>query len=185
MKPSRVCGRPSRRAPRRRGSATARSARIRPSGVRRSSPSANSVTYAEVTSSIAAFVEQLANRVAALASEELERLFLGRDERELDSLDLVGAEMGRGHQRQLVERQRPDRAPGHGEGDPAHVAGDDLLEQGAELLRVRGAAEGQRARNSLGRNGADGDEQGVVGNLADGGLRLVARRIDALRARRA
>ncbi len=53
----------------------------------------------------AAFVEELADGVAAGTPKELQRLLFGRDEHQLDALDLMRSEMRRGHQRQFVERQ--------------------------------------------------------------------------------
>ena len=109
------------------------------------------------------FLEQLADRLAAGSSEELERLLLGRDERELDALDLMGTEMAGGHQGELVERQRPDGTRGNDEGDSPYLARRDLREEATDLVGVGWAAEGECARDGRGRNGADGDEQEVVG----------------------
>ena len=127
-----------------------------------------------------AFLQQLADRRATRAPEELERTLLGRDERELDALDLIGAEMRCGQQRELVQRQRPDRTRGHDERDSTYLARSDLFEERADLVRVGRAAKGQCARNGRGRDGADRDEQVVVVNRANRSLRLRAG-VDALK----
>jgi hypothetical protein len=73
-------------------------------------------------------------------------------------------EVGRRHQGELVDRQRPDGSPRHDESDPPDLTGDDLLEQFAEALGVGGAAEGQGAGDGRGRAGSAGDKQRVVRN---------------------
>jgi hypothetical protein len=89
-------------------------------------------------------------------------------------------EVGRGHQGELVNRQRPDRAPWHDEGDPSHLTGDDLPEEVADSLGIRRAAEGQGAGDGRGRDGSAGDKQDVVRNrAAHKGLGQPASGIDA------
>jgi hypothetical protein len=90
-------------------------------------------------------LEQLAHRLASRAAEQLQRLVLRGDERQLDVVELALGEVGRGHQGELVDRQRPDGSPGHDEGDPSRPTGDDLPEEVADSLGVRRAAEGQGA----------------------------------------
>ena len=94
--------------------------------------------------------------------------------------ELALGEVGRGHQGKLVDRQRPDRSPGHDESDPPHLTGDDLLEQRADALGIGRAAEGQGAGDGRGRAGSAGDEQNVVRNRAtNGGLGKPASSVDA------
>jgi hypothetical protein len=104
-----------------------------------------------------ACVELLPHGRARGLPEELERLLLGRHERDLH--------VARGRQeRELVRRQRPARAPRDDERDPPHGAGVDLGQQRAELLRVRRSAEGQRARHRRRGNRAVREEEDVVGH---------------------
>ena len=109
------------------------------------------------------------HRLASRAPEQLHRLLLRRDERELDGVEPALGEVGRRHQRELVDRQRPDGSPRHDESDPPHLTGDDLLEQRAHALGVRRAAEGQGAGDRRGRDGSAGDKQDVVRNRATSG----------------
>jgi hypothetical protein len=54
--------------------------------------------------------QQLPDRDRRTSAEEAERLFLGRYQRDLDATDAACLEHGRGHQGQLVDRQRPHGA---------------------------------------------------------------------------
>ena len=86
---------------------------------------------------------------------------------------------GRGHQRQLVRRQAPDRARRHREDDPPYLPGLDIGEQLLDLRCVRGPAERERAFDGWLRHGAAGDEKrGVRDGAAWGGVREATSRID-------
>src|SRR5207344_663081 len=109
--------------------------------------------------------EQFARSVARRRSEELERLGLWRDERELDVLDAAASEVGCGVKRQLVCGQGPHRAPGNDERHRTYVPACDLLEQVFDELDVRWAAERQSAGDGRKRQRAARHEQHVVGDL--------------------
>ena len=127
-----------------------------------------------------ALFEERFDRRARGRAEELERLLLGRDDRELDALDAVGSEPPRGHEHELVERERPDGAPGSGEDDAADVTGGELVEERPDPIRVGRPAKRQRARDRLRRLGADRDQQRVVRHRADRRLGLAAAGVHAL-----
>ena len=91
----------------------------------------------------AALGQQLVHRVTRAVAEESERRGGGRREAELHRTVAVGRE-GAGHERELVERERPHDAGRQQEGDAANAAVCDVVE---ELAVSGGAAlvdEGQR-----------------------------------------
>ena len=124
-----------------------------------------------------ALAEQSAHRPTPGVTKQLQRLLLGRHQRKLN-VELVLACMGRRHQRELVDRQRPDRPIRDDECDAPHGTGVDLLQQAAHPVRIGGAAEGQRARYGDGRHGPAGDEQDVVGKISDRCMGLTALGVD-------
>jgi hypothetical protein len=110
----------------------------------------------------ARLVEQAADGLARRVAEELERLGLGRDHAQLDAVAPDRRQMRGRHERELVGRQRPGRSPWHREGDPAHVAPLELLEELAHQGCVSRAAEGQRTRHRRLGHCPAGEEQRVV-----------------------
>ena len=81
-----------------------------------------------------ALVEQLPDGAARLPPEQVQRLVLGRDERDLHTGDTPLVQPGRRHQRQLVGRQCPCRARRNREDDSPYLAGLDLGEQPFDLV---------------------------------------------------
>ena len=123
-------------------------------------------------------VEQIADRVARLPSEDSKRLILGRHEADGHARDLPAGDPGGGHQRQLVCRQAPDGADRNCEDDGSRLAGLDLGQQLLDSLPVRRSAERDRAVDSRLRHGTTGDEEHRVRNCATcGRVRDVASRI--------
>ena len=152
MKPSTVCGRPSIRRPRRRGQGDDAVGRDRSLGDEAQLPVHQLDRAGAGLNGDSPLLQQLPHRLASGAPEQLQRLLLRRDERELDVVEPALGEVGRGHQRELVDRQRPDRSPWDDEGDPLHLARDDLLEQLADLARCP-PARGRSGRPGPPRSG--------------------------------
>ena len=73
--------------------------------------------------------------LARVGAEDAQRRLFRRHERELHVVQPAFGEPRRRQQRQLVDRQRPDRARRHGEDDTAHVTGFDLREQPLDSSR--------------------------------------------------
>jgi hypothetical protein len=109
-------------------------------------------------------LQQLPHRLAPRPPEQLQRRLLWGDEYQLDVSEFALGEVGRGHQGELVDRQRPDRSPGDDESDPPDLTGEDLLEQRAHALGVGWAAEGQGAGDGRCWAGSAGHQQNVVRN---------------------
>lgn len=65
----------------------------------------------------APLLQQLPHRLAPSPAEQLQRLLLRGDERKLDTVEPALGEVGRRHQGELVDRQRPDGSPRHDESD--------------------------------------------------------------------
>jgi hypothetical protein len=110
----------------------------------------------------ARLVEQPPDGLARRVAEELERLHLGRDEAHLDAVAAHGGQVRGRHERELVGRQRPARAPGHGERHPSDLSPLDLVEEVAHGDAVGRAAERQRAGDRRLGHGAAGEQQSVV-----------------------
>ena len=76
-------------------------------------------------------------------TEQLERLLLGRYQRDLDVAGTVLVQVTRGHERELVQRQRPHSLRGKRERHRLGLAGDQVVQQTAQDRYVTTAAEGE------------------------------------------
>ena len=113
-KPSASCGIPAISRPSRRGRLITASASIsspkRPPGGRRRNEQGQRRRGPRP-----ALFQQAAHLLAGTTTEELQRGILGRDHGDLGAPDTGLGQGGHAEQRQLVERQRPAAAAGHGE----------------------------------------------------------------------
>ena len=110
----------------------------------------------------AALAEQLADCLGGGGAEQLERLRLRGHDRQLDVAQAALRHVGRGHQREFVERQRPGGAGGHGEGHPADAAHLELAQHRPEAARVAGALDRHAAGYPGLGAGADRQQQQLV-----------------------
>ncbi len=155
MKPSWSCGTPGSDGPRSRGRLTTRSASITLAGTSDRLPSSTVSGVRPVWSFDAPLREQLAQGRRGAHAENLERLRLGRDDRHLHVAEAAIPRVLGGHERQLVERQRPRGRGGHGEGDTPDVVALEIAQQRAVPARVARSHDG------------DGPGQGGHGRCAD------------------
>jgi hypothetical protein len=100
-----------------------------------------------------------------LGAEHGQRRALGGDDRDPDA-DAHGERPLRGHQRQLVERQRPAALRRHDEGDAVHVAALDVLDHAAEGLVEMAVVDRGRVRVPVAGPGAQRQQQGLVAERA-------------------
>ena len=119
-----------------------------------------------VHSEMLAGVEHLPQRGAGFGAEQAERLGLRGGDAERGVLHATGAQVGRGHHGELVDRQRPRRLARDGEDEPAQLAAFDAVEDRCDLGRLAGPREGDGALHSRARHGADRDDEDVVAQIA-------------------
>ena len=91
-------------------------------------------------------LEQRAHRVGGGGAEQLERLLLGRDQRHPDVTRAVLAQVGGGHQRELVQGQRPHSLRRERERHRSGPSRGQVVEQAAQRRDVVAAAERECAR---------------------------------------
>ena len=115
-----------------------------------------------------AIAQQLADDSAARPVEEPERRVLRRHERQLGILDADVANARRGHQRKLVEGERPSGAGRQHEGDAAHDASLQLTHDPVQALRIGIGEERVRARETGRSARPRRDHERVVGNSLAG-----------------
>ena len=106
--------------------------------------------------------QSVRDHLADRHAEHREWAPLGRHERELEVANIHALGTLRGHQRQLVQRQRPDGPDRLHECELARVAGLDVLHDSVVGGVGLGIAEGCHVLVRLHRAGADSDEQRVV-----------------------
>ena len=169
MKPLESLGRPGRPGPRSSGRVTIRPASSsRPLGLSTSRwPS--TAAWEPPMNSMPASSRSCCHGVAGCRAEDAQRRRLGGDERHVHVVDSHPANLGGGHQGELVERQRPRRAAGHDEGDVLEVAVLGVGEHPAQRLVRARLAERDRAGVGTGGAGADRDDEVVVGDLLAAG----------------
>jgi hypothetical protein len=127
----------------------------------------------------AALVQERLHGRARSEPEELQRLVLGRDERELDVAKSSRGQMVGRQQGELVDRQRPHRSPWDDERDLPHLAVLGFVEQSSHLPDVGRASEGERARDRRNGHRSAGEEKHVVRvSCAGRGLRHVTTGVD-------
>ena len=99
------------------------------------------------------------DRLGRLLAEDAKRRVLGGDDRQLGIVDAHAPDLPRGHQRELIGRQRPRNLGRHHEGDLADVALLEIPQQSSEGIGVTLGPPGQRLfERDLGL-AASGDEQ--------------------------
>ena len=91
-------------------------------------------------------------------------------------VDPAVAQVDGGHDRELVDGQRPRRLAGHGEDEPPRLAALDAVEDRGDLGGLRRSRERDGAGHGRRRNRADRDDEDVVGEL-----RAVAEHDDSAR----
>ena len=91
----------------------------------------------------AGFVEQTSDGGAGRSAEHAQRLLLRGDQAQLDLGPVMSGAVGRGHQCQVVERQRPGRSGRLDEGQLVDSALAELVEQQPVAGAVAAVAEGQ------------------------------------------
>ena len=96
--------------------------------------------------------------LACLRTKELERGRLGGDEHQLDAIDALGGEIGRGQQGQLVERQRPTAPARHHECHAFHPATFEVVQKLGHPVGPAGTPE----RESLGKRSSPAPPQAIT-----------------------
>ena len=106
--------------------------------------------------------QELADDLRRALAEQLQRPRLVRRERDLDSRNAAGAQVGRGQQSQLVGGKRPAGLRRHRKHQTCSVAGLQLVEEVAERLASGAVAEGERAVDRGDGTGAGRDQKSFV-----------------------
>ena len=122
--------------------------------------------------------EHLAQGADRGGAEQPQRLRLGGHHAERGVRDAAAAEVDCGHERELVDRERPRGLGWDREDQPLQLAALDAVEEGRDRGRLGGPGEGQRAGHRRLRHRADGDDQRVVCELLAAGDRHTAPGVD-------
>ena len=123
-------------------------------------------------------LEQLPDRVAGGAPEDLQWLSLRRDEHELGAVDPFDRRWDPVISASSYSGSGQETPGGTANAMRRVVPALESEKQAADLLVVGGPAERQRSGNDNARDGTDGDERDVVADPADRGRRLVPAGVD-------
>ena len=168
MKPSSSCGRPARAGPVRRGSADRAIRRDVPAALERKPRPGVLARTAERAQVDVLRREPRLEVVCGARAEHVKWTVLGRDDGERDPVAAVVAQVRAREQRELVQRQRPRRPRRDDEGDARDRPGLRLGQHARHHVPVLRTAERQRTGERRLRDGAERDEQRVVGELFPG-----------------
>ena len=110
-------------------------------------------------------LEELADRIACLGSEEGERSILRRHKRDRDAHRAAIGQVRPREERELIEGKRPAGLDRKRKDDAAHCTGYRLLEERGKGGAVLWAAEGQRVGHRLHRPRSEREQEHVIREL--------------------
>ena len=112
--------------------------------------------------------KQFPDGVAGGLAEQAERVRLRGDDDQLRPARAALLKLGRGHQRKLIQRQRPAGSGRQRERHPPHPPPGEVSEEQPQVLDVTKAGERESAGDAFDMARAAGEDERVVGELLTG-----------------